>query len=192
VLAAVEVLSQSPAPQLSPAHLTVSTSGVLPGIERFLAESRAHLALSLNGTTDEQRSSLMPQNKVWPIDALLGALRRDREVQPDRTHFIEYVLFDGVNDSDDDAFRLLRLMEGINARVNLIPFNASPGDELRPPPDERVHRFQSIVHHGGLRCLVRWPRGREVRGACGQLAMAIRDAAVSLPPMPRPRKQASS
>src|SRR4051812_20808322 len=96
VLRAVQVLTQSPAPQLKAQSVTVSTSGVLPGMLRFLAESKASLALSLNATTDETRAQLMPHTKTWPIQALLQALRDDAKVNPRREHFIEYVLFDGV------------------------------------------------------------------------------------------------
>ncbi len=170
VLRAVEVLTQSPAPQLKAERVTVSTSGILPGMLRFLRESKASLALSLNATTDAQRDVLMPQNKQWPIAALLDALREDNRAHPKRVHFMEYVMLDGVNDSDDDARRLGPLLEGINARVNLIPHNVFEGNDYRPSPLERVHAFQRIVASQGLRCLIRLPRGAEVSAACGQLA----------------------
>lgn len=171
VLAAISFLTAEAAPRLSPQHVTVSTSGVLPGMKRFLAESRAQLALSLNATTEEQRERLMPQNRVWPIAALLGALREDQARGSGRRYFIEYVLWEGVNDSDDDARRLVGLLQGLAAHVNLIPHNAFPGNPLRPPPEERVLAFQHLVHAGGVRCLVRWPRGRHIAAACGQLAL---------------------
>ena len=170
VLRAVEVLTQAPEPMLAAKQITVSTSGVLPGMKRFLAESRASLALSLNASTDEQRVKLMIQNKAWPIRALMDLLREDRENNPKRVHFIEYVLFAGHNDADEDADRLPVLLEGVNARVNLIPHNPVPGNPLRPPSDERMLAFQKRVADSGIRCLIRWPRGREVAAACGQLA----------------------
>ncbi|MBX5480234.1 MAG: 23S rRNA (adenine(2503)-C(2))-methyltransferase RlmN [Myxococcaceae bacterium] len=170
VLRAIEVLTQAPEPMLAAKQVTVSTSGVLPGMRRFLRESRASLALSLNASTDEQRDRLMPQNRTWPIASLLDALREDRARNPKRVHFIEYVLFSGINDADEDAARLPVLLEGINARVNLIPHNPVPGNPLRPPSDERVLAFQKRVADSGIRCLIRWPRGREVAAACGQLA----------------------
>jgi 23S rRNA (adenine2503-C2)-methyltransferase len=173
VLRAVEVLTQSPAPQLRAMSVTVSTSGVLPGLERFLAESKAALALSLNATTDDVRSYVMPQNKTWPIASLLGALRADAvRTGGKRLTFVEYVLFDGLNDSDADADRLVRLLEGIPSRVNVIPYNPYPGTPLKTPSDERVRRFHQRVAEQGLRCLVRWPRGREIAAACGQLVRA--------------------
>jgi 23S rRNA (adenine2503-C2)-methyltransferase len=170
VLAAIALLTEPAAPGLSPNHVTVSTSGVLPGMKRFLAESRAHLAVSLNATTDEQRERLMPHNRVWPIAALVGALREDAAAGSGRRYFIEYVLWDGVNDTDDDASRLVSLLDGLPAHVNLIPHNAFDGSPLRPPPPERVLAFQSRVYQGGVRCLIRWPRGAPIAAACGQLA----------------------
>jgi 23S rRNA (adenine2503-C2)-methyltransferase len=173
VLQAVEVLTQSPAPQLRHLSVTVSTSGVLPGLERFLRESKASLALSLNATTDEVREQVMPQNKTWPIASLLGALRDDAARRDNkRSYFIEYVLFEGVNDSDADADRLVALLDGLPARVNLIPYNPYPGTSLKTPSPERVRAFHARVVEQGLLCLVRWPRGREIAAACGQLVRA--------------------
>ena len=170
VLTAVQVLTEEAAPRLSSSHVTVSTSGVLPEMKRFLKESRAHLALSLNATTDEQRERLMPHNRVWPIAALLGALREDQALGSGRRYFIEYVLWHDVNDSDEDARRLAALLTGLPAHVNLIPHNAYEGSALSAPSDERVLAFQSRLQETGLRCLVRWPRGRQIAAACGQLA----------------------
>jgi 23S rRNA (adenine2503-C2)-methyltransferase len=171
VLRAVEVLTQSPAPQLKAQSVTVSTSGVLPGMLRFLAESKASLALSLNATTDETRAYLMPHTKTWPIEALLAALREDAKKNPRREHFIEYVLFDQVNDTDDDATRLADLLDGVPSRLNLIPHNPFPGSPLKAPSDLTVERFQQRMREQGVLSLVRWPRGREIAAACGQLAL---------------------
>ncbi|GMU61274.1 MAG: putative dual-specificity RNA methyltransferase RlmN [Myxococcaceae bacterium] len=173
VLRAVELLTQAPAPMLRAESVTVSTSGVLPGLRRFLAESKAALALSLNATTDEVREQVMPHNKTWPIAALLGELREDaRRRRRPRDTFIEYVLFDGLNDSDEDADRLVRLLDGVPSRINLIPYNPYPGTSLKTPPEARVVRFYERVVKQGALCLVRWPRGREIAAACGQLVLA--------------------
>lgn len=172
VLRAVELLTQSPFPQLRHQSVTVSTSGVLPGMVRFLKESKASLALSLNATTDEVRTRVMPQNKTWPIEALLGALRDAAKVDPDRDTFVEYVLFKDVNDTDADADRLVELLRGLPARVNLIPYNPYPGTGLETPSLERVQQFHERVVKQGQLCLVRWPRGREIAAACGQLVLA--------------------
>jgi 23S rRNA (adenine2503-C2)-methyltransferase len=177
VLRAVEVLTQSPAPQLRHVSVTVSTSGVLPGLKRFLAESKASLALSLNATTDEVRQQVMPQTKTWPIASLLGALREDAQRRANkREYFIEYVLFGGLNDTDADADRLVQLLDGIPSRVNLIPYNPFPGTNLETPSPERVTAFHSRLVRSGVLTLVRWPRGREIAAACGQLVLS-RDGA---------------
>jgi 23S rRNA (adenine2503-C2)-methyltransferase len=102
----VNVLTEEAAPRLSSSHVTVSTSGVLPEMKRFLRESRAHLALSLNATTDEQREGLMPHNRIWPIASLLGRAARGSGQGSRRRYFVEYVLWQDVNDTDEDARRL--------------------------------------------------------------------------------------
>jgi len=166
VLTAVEILTQSPAPQLGHAQVTVSTSGVLPAMRRFLAECPASLALSLNGTTNASRLPVMPQTKAWPIEALIELLRE----HPDRVHFIEYVMLDGINDSDDDARRIVLLLCGVNALLNLIPHNQIAGSPLRASPRARIEEFRRLVVTAGLRTMIRWPRGSEISAACGQLA----------------------
>jgi 23S rRNA (adenine2503-C2)-methyltransferase len=171
VLRAIEVLTQSPAPQLRAEQITVSTSGVVPGMRRFLRESKASLALSLNATTDEVREQLMPQNRTWPIAALIEVLEEEAAVHPRREHFIEYVLFEGVNDTPEDADRLVRLLERVPSRVNLIPHNPFPQSPYRPPSEAALIAFQRRVVRQGKLCLVRWPRGREIAAACGQLAL---------------------
>jgi 23S rRNA (adenine2503-C2)-methyltransferase len=180
VLRAVEVLTQSPEPQLRAQSVTVSTSGVLPGMLRFLKESKASLALSLNATTDETRARLMPHTKTWPISALLGALKDDARHNPNREHFIEYVLFDGVNDTDADAARLAVLLEDVPSRINLIPHNPFENNPYRPPPHERVVAFHKAMLAHGTRSFVRWPRGREIAAACGQLALKSSPTATAL------------
>ena len=167
VLTAVEILTQTPAPQLGNAQVTISTSGVVPGMRRFLTESKASLALSLNGSTDEQRTRVMPHNKTWPIAELIAVLRE----HPKRTHFIEYVMFDGVNDSDEDAARVATLLDGLNARLNLIPHNPITSPiALQSSSAERIEAFHRVVHAAGLRTMIRWPKGQDVAAACGQLA----------------------
>ncbi|MGQ0508184.1 MAG: 23S rRNA (adenine(2503)-C(2))-methyltransferase RlmN [Myxococcaceae bacterium] len=171
VLRAVELLIQPPVPRLAAAHITVSTSGVVPGMRRFLKESRAGLALSLNATTDAVREQLMPQNKTWPLAELMTLLREDGQTTPQRIHFMEYVLLEGVNDSDQDAQRLIELLAGVNARVNVIPHNPFSGSPFKPSSREKTVRFQQQVAAGRLRCMIRWPRGNEIAAACGQLAL---------------------
>jgi 23S rRNA (adenine2503-C2)-methyltransferase len=170
VMSAIDRLLEPPLPHVGPSHITVSTSGVLPGIQRFLREGRGHLALSLNATTDAAREALMPHNRQWPIGDLLDALREDQRRGSGRRYFIEYVLWDGVNDSDDDARRLVVLLDGLHAHVNLIPHNPFVENPLQPSPSERVRQFQKHLLDAGLRAIVRTPRGRDIAAACGQLA----------------------
>jgi 23S rRNA (adenine2503-C2)-methyltransferase len=165
VLTAVEILTQQPAPQLGHSQVTVSTSGIVPGMRRFLAESNASLALSLNGSTDEQRTRVMPHNKTWPIAELVEVLRE----HPDRTYFIEYVMFDGINDTDEDAMRVVELLRGLEARLNLIPHNPI-GSPFASSSKQRIEGFHRVVHAAGLRTMIRWPKGQDVAAACGQLA----------------------
>ena len=172
VLAAVNRLTDEGAPRLSAGNVTVSTSGVVPGMQRFLRECAAHLALSLNATTDAQRARLMPHNKTWPIKTLLDTLRADHARGSRRRYFIEYVLWAGVNDTDDDAGRLVALLDGLPAHVNLILHNTFAHSHLRPPTAARVREFQRLVHEAGVRCLVRAPRGTDIAAACGQLALS--------------------
>jgi 23S rRNA (adenine2503-C2)-methyltransferase len=171
VLAAVRWLTDEAAPRLSPRHVTVSTSGVLPGLRRCLRESDALVALSLNATTDGQRERLMPHTRLWPIAALLDALREDHARGLGRRYLVEYVLWEGVNDADADAERLAALLAGLPAHVNLIPHNPFAGSPLRAPGRARVEEFQRRVRGAGVRCLVRWPRGGQIAAACGQLAL---------------------
>jgi 23S rRNA (adenine2503-C2)-methyltransferase len=181
VLRAVTILTQSPLPQLRAESVTVSTSGVVPGMRRFLSESKASLALSLNATTDAVREQLMPHTKSWPIAALVEALREGHRREPGRGFFIGYVLFDGVNDTDLDVERLVALFRDLPARINLIPWNPWPGTRLRATPHGRVLDFHRAVVARGQRCLVRWPRGQQIAAACGQLVLS-RDASGFQPP----------
>jgi 23S rRNA (adenine2503-C2)-methyltransferase len=126
LLPALEILLHPAGPDFSHRHVTVSTSGLVPGIDRLGAETRVKLAISLNASSDPQRDALMPVNRKWPIGELLSACRRFPMQQGRRITF-EYVLLGGVNDGDDDARRLTRLVAGLPAKVNLIPYNESPG-----------------------------------------------------------------
>ena len=170
VLAAMAVLTGVPTPRLSAERITVSTSGIGPGMERFLRESTAGFALSLNGTTDEQRAALMPQTLKWPLAELFRIMRADAAVRPRRRYFMEYVMLAGVNDSDADVERLTALLAGLNAHVNLIPHNAFPGNAFAASSPETVARFRDRLHAHGVRALVRTPRGQDIAAACGQLA----------------------
>ncbi|MBE7415923.1 MAG: 23S rRNA (adenine(2503)-C(2))-methyltransferase RlmN [Deltaproteobacteria bacterium] len=148
--------------------VTVSTAGLVPAIKRFGADSNVNLAVSLNATTDETRDRLMPVNKKYPLSELLSALR-SYPLKPRRYITIEYVLLSGVNDSDDDARRLIRMLRGIRCKVNLIPFNPFPGAPFERPSEARVDSFHSIVKKAGYTVIVRASKGSEIQAACGQL-----------------------
>ena len=155
---------------LSPRRLTVSTAGVVTGIDRLAKlHPLPNLAISLNATTDEVRDQLMPVNHKWKIAALLAAAKRFPLGHHRRITF-EYVLFAGVNDSDVDAARLPRLLAGIPSKVNLIPWNPVPGLPFERPSAERVLAFQSQVRRADLPVYIRTPRGDDAAAACGQLA----------------------
>ncbi len=166
---ALGILLHPDGPDFSHRHVTVSTSGLVPEIERLGRETPVKLAVSLNATTDDQRAALMPVNRRWPIAALMEACRRFPMRQGRRITF-EYVLLGGVNDSGEDAARLARLVAGIPAKVNLIPYNPSPGLDFEGPSPERVEAFRRILDESRVTAVVRRNRGRDIAAACGQLA----------------------
>jgi 23S rRNA (adenine2503-C2)-methyltransferase len=166
---ALQILCDPHGANFPPRRITLSTAGHVPGIKK-LAESDlgVNLAVSLSATTDLVRDQLMPINKRWPIAVLLEACRA--YPLPDRRRLtIEYVLLDGVNDSSDDAKRLVRLLRGIRCKINLIPFNATPDLPDRPSPRERIERFQQILYDAHLTATIRESRGRDISAACGML-----------------------
>jgi 23S rRNA (adenine2503-C2)-methyltransferase len=154
---------------VSPRRVTLSTVGIVPGLERLAREPlMPNLAISLHATTDEQRSALVPPNRKYPLAAILEACRRFPLKRRNRITF-EYVMLNGVNDTPDDARRLVRLLSGIKAKVNLIPLNPAPGIPYERPSDERVDRFAQILADRYITVSVRKSRGRDIRAACGQL-----------------------
>jgi 23S rRNA (adenine2503-C2)-methyltransferase len=154
---------------VSPRRVTLSTVGIVPGLERLAREPlMPNLAVSLHATTDEQRTKLVPPNKKYPLADILEACRRFPLKKRSRITF-EYVLLDGVNDTPDDARRLVRLLAGIKAKVNLIPLNPAPGITYERPPDARVDRFAQILADRHITVSVRKSRGQDIRAACGQL-----------------------
>jgi 23S rRNA (adenine2503-C2)-methyltransferase len=156
-------------------HITVSTVGLVPMIERFGQETEVKLAISLNATTDEQRSKMMPVNKKWPIAALMEACKKFPMRQGRRITF-EYVLLRGVNDSDEDAERLAALMEGVPAKVNLIPYNDNPGLGFHSVDEPRAEHFRELLAKKHVFAAIRKNRGRDIAAACGQLANTEKQA----------------
>ncbi len=162
---------------LSRRRITLSTSGVVPEIARAATEIGCLLAVSFHATTDAVRDALVPINRKWNIAALLEALRAYPRLSNSERITFEYVMLDGVNDSDADARRLVRLIAGIPAKINLIPFNEWPGAPYRRSPPERIAAFADIVHRAGYASPVRTPRGEDIMAACGQLKSASARAA---------------
>lgn len=157
---------------LSRRRITLSTAGVVPGIRRTGEEIGCRLAISFHATTDEVRDKLVPINRKWNIEALLGALRSYPGLSNSDRITFEYVMIKDVNDTDQDAKRLTQLISGIPAKVNLIPFNEWPGAPYRRSEPERIKRFASIVYNAGYAAPVRTPRGTDIMAACGQLKSA--------------------
>ena len=154
---------------LSRKRITLSTSGVVPGIRRTGEEIGCRLAVSFHATTDEIRNRLVPINRKWNIATLLDALRNYPGLSNSDRITFEYVMLKDVNDSDEDARRLVRLISGIPAKVNLIPFNGWPGAVHERSEPERIRRFADIVFKAGYASPVRTPRGTDIMAACGQL-----------------------
>jgi 23S rRNA (adenine2503-C2)-methyltransferase len=155
--------------QLSRRRITLSTSGVVPEIARTAAEIGCQLAVSFHATTDEVRDTLVPINKRWNIEALLDVLREYPKVSNSERITFEYVMLHGINDSDEDAHRLMKLIEGIPAKINLIPFNEWPGAPYTRSSNNRIRAFSDIVHKAGYASPIRKPRGEDIMAACGQL-----------------------
>jgi 23S rRNA (adenine2503-C2)-methyltransferase len=153
----------------SPRRLTVSTVGLVPGIEKLGREDlKVNLAISLHATTDDVRSRLMPVNRSFDLAALMAAVGRYPLASRQRV-FFEYVMLEDVNDTTDDARRLAKLLRGLKAKVNLIPFNDWEGARFRRPPLARILSFQSILLDAGITTTVRWSKGEDIGAACGQL-----------------------
>ena len=154
---------------LSRRRITLSTSGVVPEIARTADEIGCMLAVSFHATTNEVRDGLVPINKKWNIEALLDALRAYPKASNSERITFEYVMLKGVNDSDDDARRLVQLIKGIPAKINLIPFNEWPGAPYERSSNNRIHAFSDIIFNAGYSSPIRKPRGEDIMAACGQL-----------------------
>ncbi len=170
VIAALRILLDPKGLAISPKHVTLSTSGIIPGIEKLATEPiRPKLAISLNASNDEQRNAIMPINRKYPLKDLLDACR-NYPMRPWEHLTFEYVLLGGFNDHPEDARRLSKLISNLRAKVNLIPWN--PGELPYHPPDAaRVEAFRKILADKGQLVFVRYSRGQDVMAACGQLAL---------------------
>ena len=162
--------------QLSRRRITLSTSGIVPEIARTATEIGCLLAVSFHATIDAIRDKLVPINKRWNIEALLDALRDYPKASNSERITFEYVMLKGINDSDADAHRLVELIKGIPAKVNLIPFNPWPGAPYERSSNNRINAFSEIVYQAGYASPVRKPRGEDIFAACGQLKSATERA----------------
>ena len=166
---ALRILHAEQGLAVSPRRVTLSTVGIVPGLDRLAREPlMPNLAVSLHATTDAQRDALVPPNRKYPLDDILEACRRFPLKKRSRITF-EYVLLNEVNDTPEDARRLARLLNGIRSKVNLIPLNPAPGIPFDRPSEERVDRFARILADRHITVSVRKSRGRDIRAACGQL-----------------------
>ena len=157
-------------------RITLSTSGVVPEIARTASEIGCLLAVSFHATTDAVRDVLVPINKRWNIATLLDALRDYPNLSNSERITFEYVMLDGVNDTKEDAHRLVDLLRGIPAKVNLIPFNEWPGAPYKRSSGNRIHAFADILYPAGYATPIRTPRGEDIMAACGQLKSATERA----------------
>lgn len=154
----------------SPRRITVSTVGLVSGIRKLAKENlKVNLAVSLHASTNQVRSRLMPVNRGWDLESLLAACRRFPLPVRRRMTF-EYVLLHEVNDAREDALRLARLLQGVRAKVNLIPFNGWEGAGFSRPPLSRILAFQTLLLERGITATIRWSKGEDIGAACGQLA----------------------
>jgi 23S rRNA (adenine2503-C2)-methyltransferase len=170
VTRAVRILNDDLGINISQRKITVSTSGIVPSIEKFFEQKTpASLAISLNATTDESRTSLIPINKKWPLDMLLGALR-NADLGPNKRITMEYVMLAGVNDTEQDLRRLPRILHGIPSKINLIPYNNNSGLGFFAPEEKWVYYWQDQLLQMGMNATVRWSKGMDISAACGQLA----------------------
>ena len=174
-LKAIELMTNPDAFKFSSRRITLSTVGLLPELEQLAKEKISfRLAISLNASDEETRSYLMPINRRYPLKKVLEACR-NFPLRPRTRITFEYVLVEGVNDSSQDAKRLLKILGGIPSKVNLIPLNEAPGIPFKKPSEKKIKQFQEILMEGGLTAIVRASKGTEISAACGQLQGKVRN-----------------
>jgi 23S rRNA (adenine2503-C2)-methyltransferase len=175
VLKAMNIMQDDLAYMLSKYRVTVSTSGIVPAIYRLRQLSDVSLAVSLHAPDDQLRDQLVPINRKYPLEQLIPACRAFIEGDKRRKITWEYVMLDGVNDSDKQAKQLIRLLEGTPSKVNLIPFNPFPGSDYRSSPPERIEAFRQRLLKAGIISITRKTRGEDIDAACGQLVGRVQD-----------------
>lgn len=176
VVDAMSLMLDDNAYGLSKRRVTLSTSGVIPALDRLRERIDVSLAVSLHAPNDALRNKLVPINKKYPIQELLAACQRFLEGKAAREHVtMEYVMLDGVNDSDEHARELIHILKGLSVKVNLIPFNPFPETRYKRSSNNRIHRFSEILANAGMVVITRRTRGDDIDAACGQLAGEVQD-----------------
>ena len=169
MIPALELMKDDLAYGLSRRRVTISTAGVVPMIDRLAETTQVALAVSLHASNDEMRDKIVPLNRKYPLSELLAACKRYVKIQSGESITFEYVMLDGVNDSDKAAKQLIKLLADIPAKMNLIPFNPFPGADYQCSTSERMKSFQSILQKSGMVATIRKTRGDDIDAACGQL-----------------------
>jgi 23S rRNA (adenine2503-C2)-methyltransferase len=175
VVAAMNLMQDDLAYGLSKFRVTLSTAGIVPAIRRLREVSDVSLAVSLHAPNDELRDQLVPINRKYPIADLLAACKAFIEGDKRRKVTFEYVMLDGVNDTDAHARQLIRILQWVPAKINLIPFNPFPGTRFRRSPEERVEHFRQLLLRAGIMAMTRKTRGDDIDAACGQLVGRVQD-----------------
>ncbi|MCG8324607.1 MAG: 23S rRNA (adenine(2503)-C(2))-methyltransferase RlmN [Thiotrichales bacterium] len=170
VIPALRLMTDDQAYGLAKRRVTVSTAGVVPGIDKLATECDVALAVSLHAANDELRDRIVPLNRKYPLSGLLAACRRYAKIRGGDSITFEYVMLNGVNDSSADARQLARLLTGIPAKINLIPFNPFPGADFTRPEQSVIDQFRDILVRAGIVTTTRKTRGDDIAAACGQLA----------------------
>lgn len=175
VVAAMNLMMDDFSFGLSKRRVTISTSGVVPAMYRLTEECDVSLAVSLHAVTDELRDQLVPINKKYPLNELMEACRANAKLAPRRTVTFEYVMLDGINDSQADAHGLIKLLATVPAKINLIPFNPFPNSPYRCSSNNRINLFKTLLNEAGIVTTVRKTRGDDIDAACGQLVGQVQD-----------------
>ncbi len=175
LLKSLEVMTSSYGLGISPSRITVSTIGILPGLEKILSQSRCHLAVSLHTPFDSERSELMPVEKVFPIKRVVDFLKQNGQDRQRRISF-EYIMFRGINDTPKHINGLTRLLNGLRCRINLIRYHPIPGVPYESSDEETIHWFKTRLNEKGLLTTIRASRGKDIFAACGMLSTARQQA----------------
>ena len=182
VVGAMDIMQDTLCYSLSKHKITISTSGIVPALRRLRELSDICLAVSLHAPNNELRDELVPINRKYPLEELISACKDFIEGDKRRKVTWEYVMLDGVNDSDSHARQLIRLLQGVPSKLNLIPFNPFPGSPYRTSPPERIERFRQIMMKSGIISITRKTRGDDIDAACGQLVGRVKDKSRRLAP----------